>query len=274
MFLLNGFSTYVNQQMRFTNGHILLFVDNTPPSNIQLHFLPANMTLAVQPLDQAIIQNCKQHYRKFLLQRMVSVADSCTSGADFRQQVNVLDAIRWLVCSWNSVTQNTIRMCFRDAGFIKSSLQNLVSITDEKVSDDFNDNFNDIFDCLVEIPWLVDVCSASDFINIDNNTPVHADTVNSTHEGLLNLVLQPNSATSVVEDDEEDATEFESPPLTWTEAIHCVQQLRNFVLREASHLTDSMLDLEAKLEGVKFDQMRLKVMKQTTLDSFIIDNSL
>ena len=99
----------LNKKMRFNNRRILLFVDNAPShahvplSNIELYFLPPNMTSAVQPLDQGIIQNFKTFYRKFLLQKLVSVAESCTCASDFTRQVSVLDAIRWIVCSWRSV---------------------------------------------------------------------------------------------------------------------------------------------------------------------------
>ena len=113
----------LNKKMRFNNRRILLFVDNAPShahvplSNIELYFLPPNMTSAVQPLDQGIIQNFKTFYRKFLLQKLVSVAESCTCASDFTRQVSVLDAIRWIVCSWRSVKAETIQKCFRSCGF-------------------------------------------------------------------------------------------------------------------------------------------------------------
>ncbi|EPQ64192.1 hypothetical protein BGT96224_1755B [Blumeria graminis f. sp. tritici 96224] len=36
----------------------------TVPPNIQVHYLPKSSTSVYQPLDQGIIQNYKQYYRK------------------------------------------------------------------------------------------------------------------------------------------------------------------------------------------------------------------
>lgn len=79
------------------------------------------MTSPVQPLDQGVIRNFKVHYRKFLMQKLISVAEACTSVHDFKRQVNVLDA-------WRSVTEETIVKCFRISGFSTSSDENIVDL--------------------------------------------------------------------------------------------------------------------------------------------------
>jgi len=122
----------VNKKMKIEKRCILLVLDNAPShpkiqlSNIQLSYLPPNMTSAAQPLDQGIIQSFKINYRKFLLQKLISEAESCTSVSDFTRRVTVLDAIRWSVCSWKSVRTETLVKCFHAAGFHQDSRKNII----------------------------------------------------------------------------------------------------------------------------------------------------
>ena len=60
----------LDNRMREQERHILLLVDNvsshcrpagTPLTNVRLEFLPKNTTSILQPLDQGIITNLKQH---------------------------------------------------------------------------------------------------------------------------------------------------------------------------------------------------------------------
>jgi hypothetical protein len=62
---------------------ILLFVDNCPAhpkehvplKNIKLEYFPPNTTSKTQPMDQGIIANLKQKYRKKLIQRLLTEID-------------------------------------------------------------------------------------------------------------------------------------------------------------------------------------------------------
>lgn len=86
-----------------------MFIDNCTPhtdlpslKNVKIHFLPANTTSKLQPLDQGIIKNFKVHYRREVVQR---------------SSINVLDAMTMASKAWNNVTTTTIKNCFQKCGF-------------------------------------------------------------------------------------------------------------------------------------------------------------
>lgn len=102
---------------------ILLFVDNCPShpkitkalKSIRVVFLPPNMTSKLQPMDQGIINNLKQHYRKRILRKTLAAMEDGDVS-----RVTLLDAISILSKAWNSdVQQATIKNCFTKAGFKK-----------------------------------------------------------------------------------------------------------------------------------------------------------
>lgn len=111
------------------NRKILLFVDNCPAhpknveanlKNIKLKYFPPNLTSVLQPMDQGIIQNLKQQYRKRIIMKVLAHMEDSTPTT-----VSLLDAIRDLNKTWNlDVKQQTISNCFRKAGFAKDELIN------------------------------------------------------------------------------------------------------------------------------------------------------
>lgn len=70
--LLNG----LNKQMKQGKRKILLLSF----SKVKGNFLPHNITLHLKPLDQGVIQAVKLHYRKFLLQAIISKAEEWKSA--------------------------------------------------------------------------------------------------------------------------------------------------------------------------------------------------
>lgn len=68
-----NFLTKLNNKLKHTDRHILLFLNNAPChplpmkgmfSNIQIEFLPKNTPSCTQPLDAGIIKTRKVHYRR------------------------------------------------------------------------------------------------------------------------------------------------------------------------------------------------------------------
>ncbi|XP_049315732.1 tigger transposable element-derived protein 4-like [Bactrocera dorsalis] len=102
---------------------VLLFVDNFTAhprdvkdklKNIQLAYFPPNMTSLLQPMDQGINYNIKQHYRKRILTNILAQLDGGTSVFT----IDLLHAIRNLSTVWDAyVKPETIANCFRKTGF-------------------------------------------------------------------------------------------------------------------------------------------------------------
>lgn len=108
------------------NRKILLFVDNCPAhpktvgaklKNVKLEYFPPNLTSILQPMDQGIIKNLKQYYRKRIVMKVLSHIEEATPTT-----VSLLDAINDLNKTWTiDVKEQTIANCFRKAGFVKDA---------------------------------------------------------------------------------------------------------------------------------------------------------
>ncbi|XP_052268287.1 tigger transposable element-derived protein 6-like [Dreissena polymorpha] len=78
----------VNSEMRRKGRKILLFLDNASShtadmnlSHVQLSFLPANTTSALQPLDQGVIRAFKAVYRRFMLRALLATMEKTDDAA-------------------------------------------------------------------------------------------------------------------------------------------------------------------------------------------------
>ena len=106
--------------------HVCFILDNCPAhprkvsglTNIELHFLPPNATSRNQPMDAGLIKNFKMGYRKKLIEKRILAFDTST---EFK--MDLLWSLRMVKTSWENVTQNTIKNCFRHCGFDDSEIE-------------------------------------------------------------------------------------------------------------------------------------------------------
>lgn len=183
----------INIEMKRKNRKILLFVDNATShcpslySNIKIEFLPSNTTSELQPLDQGVIETVKRFYRKFLVERIVSEifeSKSEDSATELCRKVTVLDAIEWIIQSWEKVKVSTIAKCFHKAGF---SIPNMPAIeNDDSDIPDFDDKICQEFE----------LTSIHEMDKLDDKLIVHEDTDQSTESILNGLFMSPSSKES------------------------------------------------------------------------------
>ncbi|XP_033745614.1 tigger transposable element-derived protein 6-like [Pecten maximus] len=96
-------------------------------SSIKLVFLPPNTTSKLQPMDQGIINNLKQKYRRFLIEYLLKCFDkSLTPEINLR--------LDWIYRAWKCVTPTTIRNCFLKAGIMHTEV--VTSVSDSSSSED------------------------------------------------------------------------------------------------------------------------------------------
>lgn len=121
--IFKGYLTRLNTKMQAIDRKILMFLDNCPAhpkglsfSNIELEYLPKNTTSVLQPMDQGIIRSFKCHYRKRLIRHVllqIQESDLIASNVE----IDVMQAMRWSLSAWDSVTKTTVFNCFKKAGF-------------------------------------------------------------------------------------------------------------------------------------------------------------
>lgn len=108
----------LNDRMVKQRRHILLTLDNCSAhdiedlhcSHIKFQFFPPNTTSTVQPLDQGIIKVVKSYFKQKLVRAAIQTIENTNE-----KKWNLLDAIRAIIQSWESVSSQTIQKCFEKA---------------------------------------------------------------------------------------------------------------------------------------------------------------
>jgi phage anti-repressor protein len=72
-------------------------------------YFPAKVKSLIQPMEQGIISNMKRHYRRELLTDLIAKSASIF---DYQKNLTLKDAVRGIAQGWESVTEDTIRICF------------------------------------------------------------------------------------------------------------------------------------------------------------------
>jgi hypothetical protein len=113
------FDEYVRSFDQMMHGRrVLLVVDNCPAHprnieglrNVELFFLPPNMTSKIQPCDAGIIRAFKMHYRRRFYRKIL---EGYEVGQSDPGKINVLDAINLAIPAWTiDVRKETIANCF------------------------------------------------------------------------------------------------------------------------------------------------------------------
>ena len=98
--------------------------------NVKLYFLPPNLTSHLQPCDAGIIRSFKAHYRKRLVEHLLSSIEN--TGEIVLPDVK--QAIYFIKESWEKVTSLTISNCWRHVGIVKIDIKE--SIINKAVIDE------------------------------------------------------------------------------------------------------------------------------------------
>lgn len=117
----------------FKDESVCLIIDNAPshrviqpPANVEVYYLPPNVTASIQLLDAGVIHSFKCHYRRGLTALASSFIDLGKSWSDFIRQFSARQAIELMVESWDSVTTATIYNCAVKIGLISNESNNEV----------------------------------------------------------------------------------------------------------------------------------------------------
>lgn len=199
---------------------VILFIDNCTAhntialmENVKVIFFPANMTSVIQPMDQGIIKNLKYFYRRLLVEDILTGDDDA-----LKIKLDVLQASRMCKKAWDQVTPETIKNCFRKAGFVKNENDEESSVETSAETMPSVDDWDDV----ITNPAI----SYEDFVNVDENVAVCGDLTNAEIiADVLNVEKQDGDDAS---GDElmEDVPEQTVPSAV--EATNHIKELRRF----------------------------------------------
>ncbi|XP_045195023.2 tigger transposable element-derived protein 6-like [Mercenaria mercenaria] len=242
----------LNSKMKRAGRNVLLLLDNAPShpvdlnlSNVKLLFLPANTTAKLQPLDQGIIQDMKQFYRKRLLRSVLAKIDdeSVVSAESVSKSLNVLDAVQWVNSSIKDVKADTVTKCFRKAGFKESLFASDSVVVDDDDDDDDEDDNVPIQE-LVELMRVAnkkislgDTMTVKEYLDVDSNIPNGEDLSENWESDLLQT--HKNTESEPVDSDSDDECSGVAPtpePIcdlkTHQDALKCIDQLKVYCMNK------------------------------------------
>lgn len=169
-------------------------------------------------------------------------ADS--TALEVSSRINLLTAIILIKKAWNQVKPETVRNCFKKAGF-KS-----VSEDDQPIRED-------------------DQPIREDVQLVDEMSPAMNDELHQLEESMLcrdveddidHFIAQGVLAKRQNLSEEEDLSGDPEPVITAKEARHCIQRLQVWALQNGIDATTSLCNLEVKVATSK--------LTQTSIDSF------
>ncbi|KAH9366832.1 hypothetical protein HPB48_008828 [Haemaphysalis longicornis] len=152
--------------------------------------LPPNTSSALQPMDEGVIKNMKLHYRS----RLRNCVDSDKSYVR-----DVLSAISILSDAWRAVTQDTIRNCFRHAGFVVGCEVKDSDTVQNRTAEIAPAAASDIFDDLRASGVDAGAATFGDFTNTDSAVLPCAEF--DDHEIVRQVIAKPAQVGSDSEDD-------------------------------------------------------------------------
>ncbi|XP_065282735.2 tigger transposable element-derived protein 4-like [Dermacentor albipictus] len=166
------FESYVrrlDRKFELQNRRVVLCIDNCAAHGhiknlkaVQLEFMPPNTTAVLQPMDQGVIRNLKLLYRSRVLNRMVLCAENAKG-----YNVDLRSAVGMLADAWKAVTQDTIRNCFRHAGFVLATEEPDLPESNNTIDvcPPMDDVINDLRSAGVSIPTEI---TFKQFVDADN----------------------------------------------------------------------------------------------------------
>uniref|UniRef100_U9UAT9 DDE-1 domain-containing protein n=1 Tax=Rhizophagus irregularis (strain DAOM 181602 / DAOM 197198 / MUCL 43194) TaxID=747089 RepID=U9UAT9_RHIID len=167
--------------------------DNLQLTNIQIVFLPPNTTSKLQPMDAGIIQNFKVKYKQLYIRHLI---EQFEQGFDYRNKLNIKQAIDFVAEAWESVEQKTICNCWNETG--------IVSISDSEFIQETQDAVRGLGVLVNEIPNIIPT------IFIDNYNKVQYDLMNYINDEIsphTKEILNDTQIINLVQNEEVPTTE-------------------------------------------------------------------
>jgi hypothetical protein len=200
-------------------------------------------------MDQGIIQNAKVHYRRRVIDRKLDAIEYDYEYID----IDIKTAIEYLVAAWKEVTPQTIKNCWRKAGFVEPTTSEVEEVVD---SNQALDKYYESCKKLQEIEEF----DADEFLNIDNN--LNCVETYETDEDLINTIRDTQEAE---EEEEENVNENQTQrTITKREARDLIEQLKQFYYSNSNDCCSEI----SKLQEMQDNLNHITSVKQASIESF------
>ena len=233
---------------------IVLIIDNCPAhpnvdnlKAIQLVFLPPNTTSKTQSMDQGVIRALKAFYRTNVVRSQIKYVDEGKTTS----KINILQAMRMLVKSWDTISINTVKNCFRKAGISQET--QVASINE--VDDPFKLLQQNV-DELKSRDLVDENLTVDDYVDTDFQVTT-SETSAMTDQEILDSILINNLAEEEEETEEESSdAPPEKPKLA--EVAHAIDLLERWSLfnKNGGEMRKSLSLISKRLDKHSFESKK------------------
>ena len=208
---------------------IALLIDNyhAHPSvshltNVQLVFLPPNTTSVVQSMDQGVIRSLKVYYRGRVERRLCRALDKMET----LPKISILQAMKILVSSWETVSAQTIANCFRKAGITSEAQSPAITDADDPFFD-LKESLQQLHD--IDPDMVPESVTPESLIDVDNKVITTAPMI--TDDDILRSVTTNQQVQSDEDDDNDEEVEEVAPerPLRF-QVVSAIDVIQNALL--------------------------------------------
>lgn len=242
----------------------LLLMDNAPThpvseiksddGKITCHFLPANTTSLIQPMDQGIIETMKRRYRKAFLEKLISDDNEFNIRA-FWKSYTIKHAIFNVSEAWHDVSEKTLERGWNKLWPVQENDVNNAETEEEIVNDEAN-----IFELCKSLPAEENILKedVSEWLGMDKFDGGF-EVLND--EELIESVLRKDD--DVIEEEDVEVTDESAKTVTHSEAENMLTKCIDwFEQQEESDVTQLLLlrrirDMAARKAGGVLKQKQM-----------------
>ncbi|CAB5387168.1 unnamed protein product [Rhizophagus irregularis] len=190
-------------------------------SHVDVYFLPPNTTSKIQLMDSGIIMSFKKHYRHHHICWILEQIEAGEFIQDLK--MDVLQAIQYIIKSWNEVTAETIYNCWNHTRILPDT-EFLDNIEDD---DSIFNEISEIFETL-NLPNSMD---AEEFLNIpEENIVYEIPEDNQIITELVEMFKKKSDENTDDLDEMDDSTEV--VPVSIKVALKSLKKLHTFLLQQ------------------------------------------
>ncbi len=202
-------------------------------------------------IDMGIVHSFKCKYRQQIVrEKLKSIEYSSTMPT-----IDIVKAIDKIKVAWDSVSQSTVKNCFKKAGFIKTYDVEDVDVEDEELDENYQDYMQACSDLNSREEFDYEY-----YNQIDNFLSAHEQ---YSDENVAASILEINNTEEVIEDEEKEEITHQQE-ITKSQALESLNNLKAYLMN-AKYDSAKRIEQLFKIEVIINNQTR---HKQTTLHSF------
>ena len=245
----------------------ILFLDNCAahPSEEELvsvdgkiiaKFLPPNVTVLIQPMDQGVLKSIKRVYRKLILRDRVS--QSTFTIQDFLKKVDMIKIVDTVAAAWDMVTPTAIRNYWKKLMPLPNDIQQNNIPQEVILTNEFMQQFSRVNITLTDDDiqnWIC--CDGPGYEHMDE-------------QGIVALISGDDENNSNEEEEEIEDPQSSKCPITHGEAMNSMDNYLTWYHCQPQATPANMLRLIQFREFVA--ERQESTIKETSILSFFSRN--